>query len=139
METQTKFEDFRRQHEGESIDYDGAYGAQSPDLAFKYIEHMTGDPKVAKSLMGKGNAIDMADPYAFSALKAFADLHTEGLPEVGDLVVIRSEVPYGSVGVLSGDVKRRGRYRLFTQNPGPASDREFTTRSNPFVGWWRFR
>ena len=137
METQTKFEDFRRQYEGESIDYDGSFSGQSPDLALKYIEYMTGDPELAKSLMA--NAIDMADPHRFSTLKEFADFHTEGLPEVGDLVVIRSEVPYGSVGVLSGDVKRRGRYRLFTQNPGPASDREFTTRSNPFVGWWRFR
>ena len=137
MSNADKAQEFFDRYEGESIDYDGAYGAQSPDLALKYIEHMTGDLKLAKSLMC--NAIDMADPGRFAALKEYADLHTVGLPQVGDLVVVRLDMPYGSVGVLSGDVKRRGHYRLFTQNPGPASDREFTTRSNPFVGWWRFR
>lgn len=139
MSNAEKAQKFFDQYEGESIDYDGAFGAQSPDLALKYIEYLTGDPELAKSLIGKGNAIDIADPIRFAPLKEYADLHTVGLPEVGDLVVIRSEVPYGSVGVLSGDVMRRGKYTLFTQNPGPAGHRKFTTHSNPIVGWWRFR
>lgn len=138
MEPRPTYIDFCLQYEGKAIDYDGAYGAQSPDLAAQYVEYMTGDPQVAgKSL--RRNAIDWADPARCTELDGVADFHTEGTPEAGDLVVIRSSVPEGSIGVMVHEVGDGGRYTLFTQNPGPAQERAFTTEANPILGWWRFR
>lgn len=137
MEPRPTYIDFCLQYEGKAIDYDGAYGAQSPDLAAQYVEYMTGDPQVAgKSL--RRNAIDWADPARCGELDGVADFHHE-TPEAGDLVVIRSSVPEGSIGVMVQEVDFDGQYTLFTQNPGPAGERSFTTESNPILGWWRFR
>lgn len=138
MEPRPTCSDFCLQYEGKSIDYDGQYGPQSPDLAAQYVEHMTGDPETARKTLTR-NAIDWADPARCPELDGVAVFHNEGAPQTGDLVVIRSSVPEGSIGVMVHEVEGDGRYTLFTQNPGPAQERTFTTASNPIAGWWRFQ
>lgn len=127
-----------RQYEGKSIDYDGHYGPQSPDLAAQYVEHVTGDPETARKTLTR-NAIDWSDTARCPELDGVAVFYNEGSPKPGDLVVIRSSIPEGSIGVLVREVEDDGRYTLFTQNPGPAQERTFTTASHPIAGWWRFQ
>lgn len=107
---------FIEQYQGKSIDFDGAYGPQSPDLIAAYMAALTGRERPY--------------PYAY-ALDLWPDItgHMEaagfervvGDYERGDILVFGDAGGIGTLGIYTdpGSDYFPG-LNMFTQNPGPA-------------------
>jgi hypothetical protein len=123
---------------GQSLDIDGAYGAQSPDLIVAYIRWLTGTDWAWPNLPYAYQIIDHEPMEAMFDRIAPYDAY-----QLGDIGVFKGfgVSQFGTVGIMMRDqLQDRHLPRMvtvFTQNPGPAKQTYLSSHS--ISGFWRLK